>query len=81
MTKKFKKYIKTMHLNVQMYEVNEMIDLIEHSNIDDLKKVKIIIELKQIRYNVHILQQKLKHLNANKKKTKSFKFKIIHLFH
>lgn len=68
MIKKFKKYIKTMHLNVQMYEVNEMIDLIEHSNIDDLKKVKIIIELKQIRYNVHILQQKLKHLNANKKK-------------
>lgn len=66
MIKKFKKYIKTMHLNVQMYEVNEMIDLIEHSNIDDLKKVKIIIELKQIRYNVHILQQKLKHLNANK---------------
>lgn len=55
MIKKFKKYIKTMHLNVQMYEVNEMIDLIEHSNIDDLKKVKIIIELKQIRYNVHIL--------------------------
>ena len=74
MIKKFKKYIKTMHLNVQMYEVNEMIDLIEHSNIDDLKKVKIIIELKQIRYNVHILQQNLKHLNANKKKTKSFKF-------
>ena len=70
MIKKFKKYIKTMHLNVQMYEVNEMIDLIEHSNIDDLKKVKIIIELKQIRYNVHILQQKLKHLNANKKKNK-----------
>lgn len=68
MIKKFKKYIKTMHLNVQMYEVNEMIDLIEHSNIDDLKKVKIIIELKQIRYNGHILQQKLKHLNANKKK-------------
>ena len=67
MIKKFKKYIKTMHLNVQMYEVNEMIDLIEHSNIDDLKKVKIIIELKQIRYNGHILQQKLKHLNANKK--------------
>lgn len=68
MIKKFKKYIKTMHLNVQMYEVNEMIDLIEHSNIDDLKKVKIIIELKQIRHNGHILQQKLKHLNANKKK-------------
>ena len=51
-----------------------MVDLMKHSNIDDLKKVKVIIELKQIRYNVHILQLKLKHLNANKKKTKSFKF-------
>ena len=71
MIKKFKKYIKTMHLNVQMYEVNEMIDLIHHSNIDDLKKVKIIIELKQIRYNVHILQQKRKHFNANKKNKQS----------
>ena len=45
-----------------------MVDLMKHSNIDDLKKVKIIIELKQIRYNVHILQLKLKHLNTNKKK-------------
>ena len=39
MLKKFKKHFQSMHPNVQMYEVNEMIDLIENSNIDDLKKI------------------------------------------
>ena len=36
MIKKFKKYIKPMHLNVHMYEVNEVIDLIAHSNTGGL---------------------------------------------
>ena len=49
MLRKFKKYIQSLSLNNQLYEVNEMIDYANCSDIDDLKKNKMIIGLKQIR--------------------------------
>ena len=52
MLRKSKKYIQPLPLNDQLYEVNEMIDYVNCSVIDDLKKIKMIIGLKQIRYTV-----------------------------
>ena len=52
MLRRFKNYIQSLSLNDQLYEVNEMIDYVNCSDIDDLKKIKIIIGLKQIRYTV-----------------------------
>ena len=49
MLRKFKKYIRSLSLNDQLYEVNEMVDYVNCSDIDDLKKIKMIIVLKQIR--------------------------------
>ena len=69
MLKKFKEYIQRMHPNMQIYEVNEMIDLIEHSKIDDIKKIELIINLKQIRYSVHILQQNFKNIKTSEQNT------------
>ena len=64
MLRKFKKYIRSLSLNDQLYEVNEMIDYVNCSDIDDLKKIKMIIRLKQIRYTV-LLSMKKKSLHAN----------------
>ena len=50
MFRKFKKYIQSLSLHDQLYEVNETIDYINCSDIDDLQKIKMIIGLKQIRY-------------------------------
>ena len=61
MLRRFKNYIQSLSLNDQLYEVNEMIDYVNCSDIDDLKKIKMIIGLKQIRYTV-LLSVKRKNL-------------------
>ena len=65
MLRKFKKYIRSLSLNDQLYEVNEMIDYVNCSDIDDLKKIKMIIALKQIRYTVLLFMKRKKSLDAN----------------
>ena len=65
MLRKFKKYIRSLSLNGQLYELNEMIDYVNCSDIDDLKKIKMIIGLKQIRYTV-LLSMKRKKIFAHK---------------
>ena len=39
MLRKFKKYTRPLSPNVQLYEVNEMINYVNCSDIDDLKKI------------------------------------------
>ena len=63
--RKFKKYIQSLSLNDQLYEVNEMIDYVNCSDIDDLKKIKMIIGLKQIRYTVLLSMKRKKSLHTN----------------
>ena len=65
MLRKFKKYIESLSLNDQLYEVNEMIDYVNCSDIDDLKKIKMIIGLKQIRYTVLLSMKRKKSLHTN----------------
>ena len=65
MLRKFKKYIQSLSLNDQLYEVNEMIDYVNCSDIDDLKKIKMIIGLKQIRYTVLLSMKRKKSLHTN----------------
>ena len=65
MLRKFKKYIRSVSLNGQLYELNEMIDYVNCSDIDDLEKTKMIIGLKQIRYTV-LLSTKRKKIFAHK---------------
>ena len=65
MLRKFKKYIQSLSLNDQLYEVNEMIDYVNCSVIDDLKKIKMIIGLKQIRYTVLLSMKRKKSLHTN----------------
>ena len=65
MLRKFKKYIRSLSLNDQLYEVNEMINYVNCSDIDDLKKIKMIIVLKQIRYTVLLSMKRKKSLHAN----------------
>ena len=65
MLRKFEKYIRSLSLNGQLYELNEMIDYVNCSDIDDLKKTKMIIGLKQIRYTV-LLSTKRKKIFAHK---------------
>ena len=65
MLRKFKKYIRSLSLNDQLYEVNEMIDYVNCSDIDDLKKIKMIIGLKQIRYTVLLSMKRKKSLHTN----------------
>ena len=65
MLRKFKKYIQQLPLNDQLYEVNEMIDYVNCSDIDDLKKIKMIIWLKQIRYTVLLSMKRKKSLHTN----------------
>ena len=65
MLRKFKKYIHRLPLNDQLYEVNEMIDYVNCSDIDDLKKIKMIIGLKQIRYTVLLSMKRKKSLHTN----------------
>ena len=59
MLPKFKKYLQSLSLNVQLYEVKEMIEYVNCSDINDLKKIKMIIGLKQIRYTL-LLNMKTK---------------------
>ena len=65
MLRKLKKYIRSLSLNDQLYEVNEMINYVNCSDIDDLKKIKMIIVLKQIRYTVLLSMKRKKSLHAN----------------
>ena len=65
MLRKFKKYIQQLPLNDQLYEVNEMINYVNCSDIDDLKKIKMIIWLKQIRYTVLLSMKRKKSLHTN----------------
>ena len=65
MLRTFKKYIQPLSLNDQLYEVNEMIDYVNCSDIDDLKKIKMIIRLKQIRYTVLLSIKGKKSLHTN----------------
>ena len=65
MLRKSKKYIQLLPLNDQLYEVNEMIDYVNCSDIDDLKKIKMIIGLKQIRYTVLLSMKRKKSLHTN----------------
>ena len=65
MLRKFKKYIQSLSLNDQLCEVNEMIDYVNCSDIDDLKKIKMIIGLKQIRYTVLLSMKRKKSLHTN----------------
>ena len=46
MLTKFKKYLQSFDPNDQFHEVNEMIEYVNCSDINDLKKIKIIIGLK-----------------------------------
>ena len=65
MLRRFKNYIQSLSLNDQLYEVNEMIDYVNCSDIDDLKKIKMIIGLKQIRYTVLLSMKRKKSLHTN----------------
>ena len=40
MLRKFKKYVQSLSLNDQLYEVNEMIDYVDRANISGKKKLK-----------------------------------------
>ena len=64
MLRKFKKYIQSLSLNDQLHEVNEMIDYVDRANIGGLKKIKMIIILKQIKYNVLLLIKRKKYLHT-----------------
>ena len=59
MLRKLKKYIQPLSLNDQLYDVNEMIEYVNCSDIDDPKKIKAIIGLKQIRYTVLLSMKKV----------------------
>ena len=65
MLRKFKKYIQSLSLNDQLHEVNEMIDYVDRVNISGLKKIKMIIVLKQIKYNVLLVIKRKKSLHTN----------------
>ena len=65
MLRKFKKYFQSLSLNDQLCEVNEMIDYVDCSDIDDLKKIKMIIGLKQIRYTVLLSMKRKTSLHTN----------------
>ena len=65
MLRTFKKYIQPLSLNDQLYEVNEMIDYVNCSDIDDLKKIKMIIGLRQIRYTILLSMKRKKSLHTN----------------
>ena len=65
MLRKSKKYIQPLPLNDQLYEVNEMIDYVNFSGTDDLKKIKMIIVLKQIRYTILLSMKRKKSLHTH----------------
>ena len=65
MLRKFKKCIQSLSLNDQLHEVNEMIDYVDRVNISGLKKIKMIIVLKQIKYNVLLFIKRKKSLHTN----------------
>ena len=60
MLRKFENYIQSLSLNDQLHEVNEMIDYVDRANISGLKKIKMIVVLKQIKYNVLLLIKRKK---------------------
>ena len=55
MFRKFKKHIQSLSLNDQLHEANEMINYVDRANISGIKNIKMIIVLKQIKYNVLLL--------------------------
>ena len=65
MLRRFKNYIQSLSLNDQLYEVNEMIDYVNCSDIDDLKKIKMIIGLRQIRYTILLSMKRKKSLHTH----------------
>ena len=65
MFRKFEKYIRSWSLNDQLYEINEIIDYVNCSDTDDIKKIKMIIGLKQIRYTVLLSMKRKKSLETN----------------
>ena len=65
MFRKFEKYIRSWSLNDQLYEINEIIDYVNCSNTDDIKKIKMIKGLKQIRYTVLLSMKRKKSLHTN----------------
>ena len=64
MLRKSKKYIQLLPLNDQLYEVNEMIDYVNCSDIDNLRKIKMMIGLKQIRYTILLSMKRKKSLHT-----------------
>ena len=64
MLRKSKKYIQPLPLNDQLYEVNEMIDYVNCSDIDNLRKIKMMIGLKQIRYTILLSMKRKKSLHT-----------------
>ena len=64
MLRKSKKYIQPLPLNDQLYEVNEMIDYVNCSVIDNLRKIKMMIGLKQIRYTILLSMKRKKSLHT-----------------
>ena len=65
MLRKFEKYIRSWSLNDQLYEINEIIDYINCSDTDYIKKIKMIKGLKQIRYTVLLSMKRKKSLETN----------------
>ena len=65
MFRKFEKYIRSWSLNDQLYEINEIIDYINCSDTDYIKKIKMIKGLKQIRYTVLLSMKRKKSLETN----------------
>ena len=65
MLRKFEKYIRSLSLNDQLYEINEIIDYVNCSDTDDIKKIKMIKGLKQIRYTVLLSMKRKKSLHTN----------------
>ena len=65
MLRKFEKYIRSWSLNDQLYEINEIIDYVNCSDTDYIKKIKMIKGLKQIRYTVLLSMKRKKSLETN----------------
>ena len=65
MLPKFKKYLQSLSLNDQLHEFKEMIEYVSCSDINDLKKIKMIIGLKQIRYTLLLNMKTKNSLHTN----------------
>ena len=65
MFKKFKKYLQQLSLHDQLYEINEMIQHRYNANIDPIKQIEMIVELKRIRDNLILSQETQNSMNKN----------------